>query len=59
MVVYRGDAAGRNICLAYHSVAYVTQTLAKDFSLAQFIESTGGQDFYLLQKRAGVKDHTR
>jgi trans-aconitate methyltransferase len=59
LVVKRGDAAGRNVCLAYHSVAYVTQILAKDFSLAQFIESTGGQDFYLLQKCTGVKNHTR
>ena len=52
MVVYHEDQAGSNVCLAYHTFAYITEKLGKGFSLAQFIESMRGQDLYLLQKLA-------
>jgi len=50
MVVVKESEAGANACLAYHTLDYVEEKLAKGFQVMEFIEGGVGQDFYLLRK---------
>ncbi len=49
--------AGTNLCAAFHPETYVTEVLAPDWRLIDFVpEGARGnprQDYYLLQKPAG------
>lgn len=55
MVVKQADAAGSNMCGAYHPEAYVRNILAKDFEIVDVIPEgarDADQDIYLLRKKA-------
>lgn len=52
MVVRRETEAGANACMAYHSVAYVEEELARGFEVVEFLQGGVGQDFFLLRKPA-------
>lgn len=55
LVVLYDDAAGTNMCAAFHPKEYVVRTLATDYELIDHIPQgatgTGNQDIYLLRRK--------
>jgi SAM-dependent methyltransferase len=50
LVVRYGQAAGTNLCAAFHPPAYVRSTLARGFGVLDYSFTRTGQDFVLLEK---------
>lgn len=55
LIVKQGEAAGSNLCGAYHPERYVRRNLARGFEVVDFVPSGSrdtDQDFFLLRKPA-------